>query len=196
MSKRDGILQAATELFAKEGFRGTGLAAIAHRSGVTAPAITHHFGTKRSLLMEVVEAVDTLDEEQLASPAGSNGMDRLQAIRGWARLLIDDPETATLWRLRIVLVAEALDPEFPAHGHFVARNRRLVGTLIEILDSGRADGSIRREIDPAVVAGEIVAFMQGATMQWFLDPDRMPLQAVADRYFDRLLDELAPTPTP
>ena len=193
MSKRDGILQAATELFAKDGFRGTPLAAIADRSGVTAPAITHHFGTKRSLLLEVVEALDRLDEERMAAAPDATGLEQLGANRNWAGLLLENSATATLARLRIVMVAEALDPEFPVHGHFVARNRRLVRMLVEILHRGQRDGSIRADIDPAIVAAEVVAFMQGATMQWFLDPAGTPLQAMVDRYFDRLVAEVGLT---
>jgi AcrR family transcriptional regulator len=57
-SVRADLLQAAVELFAREGSRGTPLAAVAERIGVTTPAITHHFGSKARLLMEVVEYTD------------------------------------------------------------------------------------------------------------------------------------------
>ena len=38
------------------------MAAIAERIGVSIPAITHHFGSKYGLFMEVVAVSDSIDE--------------------------------------------------------------------------------------------------------------------------------------
>lgn len=188
-SQRDDLLHAAMELFAKGGSRGTPLAAIADRIGVTSPAITHHFGTKQALLMEVVKATDRADLGRLDSPETS-GLEQLGALRGWASALASDSDLAHLSRLRTVMVAESLDPDFTAHGHFVERHRWHQRQLAALVSAGQADGSIRLDVDPATVATEILAFMQGAQFQWFLDPDSVSLQAVFDAYFDRLEADL------
>ena len=188
--RREQILRAALELFAAEGSRGTSLAAIAERAGVTAPAITHHFGTKRALLMEVVEHLDRLDASTIPIESAGTGLDAVAANPAWARHLVDDPATARLARLRLVMVAEALDPAFPAHDHFVARNRGFAAAIIELLEAGRADGSIRRDIEPRIVAAEMLAFMQGAQLQWLLDPDGTPFVELVDRYYERLLTDI------
>ena len=52
------ILQAAIDLFAKGGSRGTCIAAIADRIGVTPAAVIHHFKTKDGLLREVVGEIE------------------------------------------------------------------------------------------------------------------------------------------
>src|SRR5579883_3582480 len=57
-SRRDAILQAAMDLFAKGGSRGTCIAAIAERIGVSPAAVIHHFKTKDALLAEVVAEID------------------------------------------------------------------------------------------------------------------------------------------
>ena len=57
---------------------------------------------------------------------------------------------------------------------------------------GQDDGSIRRGVDPEMVAMSILAFMQGATLQWFLDPESVDLVALYDQYFDRLVEDLSP----
>ncbi len=189
-SQRDDLLKSAMDLFAKEGSRGTPLSAIAERIGVTTPAITHHFGTKQALLMEVVQATDQVYGGLLDS-AASSGIDRVSALRLWATLLATDSALAHLSRLRTVMVAEALDPDFSAHGHFVERHRRYRSNAAATVAEGQADGTIRPDVDPMVVATEIVAFMQGAQIQWFLDPDTIRLEEVFETYFNRLVCDLA-----
>ncbi len=54
---RAAILDAAEGLFAKHGFAGTSLAAIADICGASAPLILHHFKDKRGLYRAVKEAI-------------------------------------------------------------------------------------------------------------------------------------------
>ena len=87
-SRREAILQAAIDLFAKGGSRGTCIAAIAERIGVTPAAVIHHFKTKEALLREVVAEIDNrrpgLECNQVAGP------DRLRGLGEWGRLLEED----------------------------------------------------------------------------------------------------------
>jgi AcrR family transcriptional regulator len=188
---RNDLVEAAIELFAQEGSRGTPLAAVAERIGVTAPAITHHFGSKTALLMEVVAHTDRANPNLLDGADGTHGLDRVSALRRWADLLVNDAALANLSRLRTVMVAEALDPDFVAHDHFVDRHRGFRHQLAEMVRDGQADGSIRIGVDADTTAGDIVAFMQGAQVQWFLDPEAVQLQELFARYFDRLVGDLA-----
>jgi AcrR family transcriptional regulator len=190
-SQRQDLLKAAIELFAKEGSRGTPLAAVAERIGVTTPAITHHFGSKQGLLMEVVQATDET-YEFMSVPPSATGIERLSGLRAWARALLSDSGFAHLSRLRTVMVAEALDPDFSAHDHFVKRHRQFRRNNANTVIQGQADGSIRKDVDPMTVATEIVAFMQGAQIQWLLDPRNIPLETIVDDYFDRLVESLTP----
>jgi AcrR family transcriptional regulator len=189
---RNDLLQAAVELFAREGSRGTPLAAVAERIGVTAPAITHHFGSKTGLLMEVVKYTDRANPNLSEDAAGQSGLELVSALRRWSDLLITDAALANLSRLRAVMLAEALDPEFPAHDHFVERHRRFRSQLAQIVKLGQRDGSIRADVDAETTAGEIIAFMQGAQVQWFLDPKAVDLPELFAAHFDRLVRDLSP----
>jgi AcrR family transcriptional regulator len=190
LSQRSDILAAAVDLFAKGGSRGTPMAAIAERIGVSIPAITHHFGSKYGLFMEVVAVSDSLDETRITPIAAENGIDRLNAIRFWAHELISDSALANLSRLTLVMTAEALDADFAAHEHFVARHRRFRHLIAINLADGQRDGSITKEVDPDRMAVEIIAFVQGTVLQWHLDPDAIDLVLVFDSYFDRLVGDL------
>ena len=122
-SQRSNILEAAVDLFAKGGSRGTPMAAIAERIGVSIPAITHHFGSKYGLFVEVIAVSDSIDELRTRRIEAEIGIDRLSAIRFWAHELASDPAIANLSRLTLVMTAEALDADFSAHEHFVLRHQ-------------------------------------------------------------------------
>ena len=189
-SVRADLLRAAMELFAVGGSRGTSLAAIADKIGVTTPSITHHFGTKEALLLEIVAELDRSD---MAVPRNAVTTDHFIAdVRRWAISLRSDPAWTNLIRLRAVMVAEALDPSCPAHAHFVARHRLVRHDLAGVVERGQLEGVIRGEIDPLLLAGEIAGFCQGVQIQWLLDPDEFPIADVVDAYLERLLSDLTP----
>jgi AcrR family transcriptional regulator len=170
------------------------MAAIAERIGVSIPAITHHFGSKYGLFIEVLAVSDSIDEMRTTPTDAGTGVERLSATRSWARELTSDSALANLSRLTLVMTAEALDADFPAHDHFVARHRRFRRLIAENLANGQRDGSISKGIDPSRMAVEIIAFVQGAVLQWHLDPDSVDLVSVFDGYFDRLVQNLATDP--
>ncbi len=167
------------------------MAAIAERIGVSVPAITHHFGSKYGLFMEVVAVSDSLDETRTTPMDTKNGLERLSAIRFWAYELTSDSALANLSRLTLVMTAEALDADFPAHEHFVVRHQRFRTLIADTLRDGQRDGSISRHIDPGRLAVEIIGFVQGTVLQWHLDPEAIDLVSIFDNYFDRLVAYVA-----
>lgn len=54
-NSREAILKAARELFAKHGYQGATMRAIAARAGVDASLVVHFFGSKVNLLAEAIE---------------------------------------------------------------------------------------------------------------------------------------------
>lgn len=74
------ILDAAEELFASNGFRGTTIRAITGKAGVNLAAANYHFGSKKTLLEEVIKRrIIPLNEirreriEEVRRTAGNNG---------------------------------------------------------------------------------------------------------------------------
>ncbi len=104
------------DLFASKGYRGTGVAALADRVGMTATGLLYYFGTKERLLREVVaerDRMETIDPDREFPPALT-----LSSLRELGQ---HNVETATLTRLYLVLGAESLDPDDPLHDFFVER---------------------------------------------------------------------------
>ena len=63
---KDRILDVAEELFAAKGYQATSLRAITSKAGVNLAAVNYHFGSKESLVAEVIiRRVVPLNEERL-----------------------------------------------------------------------------------------------------------------------------------
>lgn len=75
------LIAAATELFAEQGYAGTGREEIAERAGVTRGALYHHFGSKLAIFRAVVEDVEGRVTERVAVAGmhGETARDRLVA---------------------------------------------------------------------------------------------------------------------
>nr|MYU47886.1 TetR family transcriptional regulator [Streptomyces sp. SID7803] len=64
-AKREEILDQAMAMFGEAGYRGASLRVIATRCGISHPGLLHHFPTKESLLLAVLEHRDAVDDQWL-----------------------------------------------------------------------------------------------------------------------------------
>lgn len=167
------ILDAAVDVFAHQGFRGSSLRDIADRVGMSQPGLLHHFGTKEGLLTAVLAHRD----QQLSD--GSTG---IEALRASVSAAAAQPG---LTRMFITLAAEATDPDHPAHEFFVERYRTAKDTFRTHIARAQRDGYVSAADDPSALAEQLVAVMDGLQLQWLLD-DTLDLGAAFDRFLDTL----------
>jgi AcrR family transcriptional regulator len=183
-ARREQILDAAVELFAQRGYRGTGLLELAERVGMTHAGILHHFGTKEDLLRAVMARRDEILERQ-ASEFEGRGITGLRDIR-------EPLEPEILTRLATVLRTENLDPGEPLHDYFVEGNSRVRELIAGEIRRGQQTGEVRTDVDPEVKAVEILAFNIGIETQWLLEPDTIDRATVFRSFLRSLLRDLAP----
>jgi AcrR family transcriptional regulator len=179
---RAAILKAAVPLFARFGYRGAPLAAVADAAQMTQPGLLHHFPSKQNLLLAVLEERD-LDAKRRAHGgfyAGSHTT--LNALRDLVEYNATTPELVQLFT---VLVGESVSTDHPAHTYFVDRYASLRHNLTRALQQGQETGDFRQDIDISEVASLILATMDGLQIQWLLDHD----QAMPPR-FALFLDSL------
>jgi AcrR family transcriptional regulator len=187
---RRRIVDAAMDLWAAQGSRGTGLAEVAERAGVGHPGLLHHFGSKDNLRLAVVKERDRQDLARVRALVETGGLETIRALPVVARAAEERPGLAQLY---LVLVAENLDPDAAAHDWLVERMRTLRQLLSTNLVAGVARGEIDGAVDCDLVAARIMAFMDGAEIQRILDPGRTDLEALYRDFARGLLAELAPS---
>src|ERR1700735_2878383 len=165
--RRQQIIDAAVELFASKGYRGTGVAALADRVGMTATGLLYYFGTKERLLREVVAERDRMDA---IDPGTAFPLElTLSSLRDIGR---HNVETAILTRLYLVLGVESLDPDDPLHDFFVERYETARQFVRALLIDEQTRGRVRQDVDVDQIALEVISTIMGAEHQWFTDPER------------------------
>lgn len=85
MQRRRAILDAAIDIFGRQGYQGTGLSAIAQDAGITASAIIHHFGSKEGLLRAVLDEHDARSAARLSAHVS-------RGVTGLADALLDNAD--------------------------------------------------------------------------------------------------------
>jgi AcrR family transcriptional regulator len=187
VERRKAIVQAALDLFTLRGARGTSVADIAERVGISAPAVLHHFGTKNDLLLAVVEERDRRGQAEFMALLGDGGIPGLSRMVEAAEAYEKERDLLACY---VVLEAENLQEGDVAHQYFVERAQILRAVMADAIEKGQARGEIRPDIDPASKATEIVAFLAGAAVQWALDSS-LSLPAMYRSYFDALIRDIA-----
>ena len=180
------ILDVAQRLLTRNGWRNTTLAQIAGEAGVTPAGLLHHFESKEQLLNAVLDARD-LDDDSHADRAG----DLLVEIARVADRFNRAPEMVGTFT---VLLVENILPDAPLHDRMLARQREAIEIVAELIRRGQADGRYRTDIDPAVKAVEILAFVHGMETIWLLDPS-IPLTDAFKEYAEALARDFAPPKT-
>ncbi|MBM7057181.1 TetR/AcrR family transcriptional regulator [Streptomyces durocortorensis] len=186
---RARILDSATELFSRSGFHAVSLRDIAAHAGLTHAGLLHHFPGKESLLLEVLERRDRIDARELFPGSDRLGApdpapaDRLRLLIG---VVARNTRTPGLVALYAKLSAEATDPAHPAHRYFTMRYRLLRAELSGLVRALQAETGRAGDLDPAVVAGQLLALMDGLQTQWLLEPGAVPMESLVRDFLDRL----------
>ena len=179
------ILTVAQRLLARNGWRGTTLGQIAGEAGVSSAGLLHHFESKEQLLQAVLEARDTYDTEH----SDLEGELPDQIIRVAERF----ERVPHLVGTFIILLIENIDPDAPLHERLLGRYRTALDIVTEGIRRGQDAGKYRTDLDPAVKAVEILAFINGMETSWLLDPS-IPLTEVFTGYAESLVQQLACRP--
>jgi len=184
--RKQRILDVAQRLLTRNGWRNTTLAQIAGEAGVTPAGLLHHFESKEQLLHAVLDARDA-DDDSHADRTG----DLLVEIARVAERFTRAPDMVGTFT---VLLIENIDPDAPLHNRMLSRQREAIDIVAELIRRGQADGRYRPDIDPAVKAIEILAFVHGMETIWLLDPS-IPLTDAFKEYAEALARDFAPPKT-
>lgn len=178
------ILEVAQRLLARNGWRSTSLAQIAREAGVTPAGLLHHFESKEQLLHAVLDARDA-DDDAHADRTGDLVDELMRVPERFER----SPELVGTFA---VLLIENILPDAPLHDRMIRRYRDALDILTDGIREAQEAGRYRSDMDPAVKAVQILAFVNGMETLWLLDPS-MPVTDVFKDYVESLRRELAPT---
>ncbi|MGH3633130.1 TetR/AcrR family transcriptional regulator [Mycobacterium sp.] len=184
--RKQRILEVAKRLLTRNGWRNTTLAQIAGEAGVSPAGLLHHFESKEKLLHAVLDARDA-DDDAHANRAGD-------LVTEIARVPERFERTPELMGAFTVLLVENILPDAPLHDRLFTRYRDAIDIVAALIRSGQAAGRYRADMDAAVKAIEIIAFVNGMETTWLLDPS-IPLTEVFKEYAETLARDFTPPST-
>lgn len=183
--KRGKILDAATKVFASQGFYNAKMQDIAKEAGVAHGTLYLYFNSKDALLTAIFQEVfgELIEYIRSEIQKQDNPEDK---FRKMIDLQIDIIETnPDLTKLILI--------EFPRTGNFLNdSNIDVLSTYItmigEILNEGINHGSFSISIDIDTIATMIYAGIQGLATRWILDDMKYTLKGMEKGISDFFLD--------
>lgn len=166
--RRAQILDAAVEVFSRNGYTASSVNEIARTVGITQTGVLHHFaGGKIALLRAVLERRDA---QALAVLQGRTGR---EFLRGMVEISRTQRDHRGVVQLYTILAAEATDPDHPAREYFTARFEAIADGVTAAYEHVRAEGGLRDGVDPRRAALSSLASIEGLQLLWLdgLDVD-------------------------
>ncbi|WP_234791283.1 TetR/AcrR family transcriptional regulator [Agrobacterium rubi] len=185
-ARREAILAAAMQHFAKDGYQSASFASIALDVGLSLPGLLHYFPTKVDLLLAVLEKRD-IDN---APHVGEDYRDWHKVLHGLVGVAETNQTIPNVVQAFAVLNAESLTADHPASAWFASRVGTLKKNLVGCLQKGIADSEIRPETDPHSIAAELISMMDGLQMLWLRSPEEFDMVTVFSNYIKRLIDAI------
>ena len=191
---KEKLLTAAMQLIGEQGYRGTTLADIGRRAGVSRGLVTYHFGTKEACIREVLERIrsSALIFSAVES-SGKRGLDALAHLadgylRGYTNRLpgsraifvamvesfTSTPELADLMRLN--------------DASFKSSVKRFLTEAVEL-------GEVPEELDLEMAAILVVGLLRGVALQWLVDENAVDFELVVPQIERVISDAVRRVPT-
>jgi TetR/AcrR family transcriptional repressor of mexJK operon len=185
--KRRAILEAATTLFLRNGYRGTSMDEIAALASVSKQTVYKAFSDKETLFSEIVisavgEAADPVYAEVLKlEDTGDIEAD----LRGFARQLLGRVMQPRILQLRRLVIGEA--GRFPELGRtfYEQGPGRTIAALATVFERLAARGALKLE-DPQLAAAHFNWLVMSIPLNqaMFLGEDESRASAELNRYAD------------
>lgn len=182
-ASREKIIEAATELFSQQGFRGAKMADIAKAANLTEPGLLHHFHSKTALLTAVLAERDRTNNEHFHIYLAGEKQDLLASL---VKLAEHNETVPGLVQLFTILAAESIQEQHPGHDYFQRRYEGVRAQGVAALKEAQARGEVRTDLTAEDMIAMVFAMMDGLQIQWLYDPDKVDMARTFGR-FVRLL---------
>jgi AcrR family transcriptional regulator len=155
---RRALLQAASRLFAENGYHNTSVPDIVRAAGVGHGTFYEYFGSRRAILVDLTRQVSDVDS-RLPRLRSQNLADRIRAEIFWYLSdHVEHLELAKVWH-----DAATIDPE-------IAETRRRERARRQSrIRQGIETAGARPDIDPEIAAAALTAMLEEFAQRWFVE---------------------------
>ena len=173
------LLEAATRLFARNGYTQTTLEAIGVEAGYSRGLVQHRFGNKDRLLEELIKKIAADHRERLlARMQGLSGMNALFCEIDCYLEGMDQPPDSS--RAFFMLMQESLGPAPQIRATFAAISARWHRAIARQIENGQRAGEIRTDLHPEREAQLLIATARGLRTQSMLNSQTSDIASAID----------------
>ncbi|UCF88272.1 MAG: TetR/AcrR family transcriptional regulator [bacterium] len=157
MTKKEAILQAATQLFASKGYKGVAVSEIAARAIVAQGTVFHHFKSKENLLISICDELvrSYISGIKEAARGPGSGWDALERVLQFNQDFKKEHQDAITVVFRETRDLSRIEGEIQEH--FCGLLNQVIEVKSQCIEKGKQDGSIRPV--PAQVTAFLVHFL-------------------------------------
>lgn len=185
---RRRVLDACIEAFGQSGFYGATMKDIAARAGMSHTGLLHHFPTKESLLVAVLEYRDERSTAIWQAALDQLGETPENTVRSMLAAVVANELEPGLAALHASLSAEATTPDHPAHDYFRKRYQVFRDYYEARFEEMAAQGHLDTSMSPHTLAYTFVAILDGLEVQWLYDKSGFRMEDV----FEEFLSSISP----
>ena len=168
------VIAAATALIAEHGSRALTLAKVGEAAGYSRGIVSHHFGSRESLLRAVMRDAQTFELPDAGDNAGAWLAEMVQAYLSY----VTKQDSSARAFLQMWGEAIAADPVLmPLYAEQDASFRQLLADKIR---EGIHDGSVRADADTEAMAVFLVGLLRGIALQLISTPPPARVKAIID----------------
>jgi AcrR family transcriptional regulator len=188
LERRQQIIETTMELVARYGVQGTTTSRIAASVGVSEAALYRYFGSRTEILLAALDLVYERIFRVIHSADQENVLERLRGIaRVHSRVLPSDTDGFVYPLFEFVAAA----PEVGLREALADRQRKAIKAIADIIEEGKAQGTIAPEVDSEQAAWELtgvywtrdISYLMGLTE--YLDANR------GEQMLTRILDSIS-----
>lgn len=189
IATRENIIQAGARLFAHKHYESVRMAELLSEAGITQGGFYFHFPDgKKTVAEEIITRQDGRFAEIRDAAIADTGLDGLSALTAFLRTVVREIENDVVMRAGLRLVIQASE-HFPDVAHMP--HPSWYQAVERALNQAEADGSLRPDVDTAVVARGLVLLFIGAQTSSFVNDQWQSVTRTADTLVAFLLTSIA-----
>ncbi len=161
--RREGIIDAAEEIFLSSGFSNTTMEQIAEKAELGKGTLYLHFKSKEELLLAVylknLEQVERIFLEAMEQQ--ETGIDKIRVLSRMTIEAMGSFRKYAVLNRYIVAFATEFDRESPILSELLKKRDEMFESIVEAIKLGIDDGTIKSDVPPATTALLLLMMLKG-----------------------------------
>jgi AcrR family transcriptional regulator len=176
------IIQAALELFVRNGYHGTSISDITRKVGVTKGALYAHFNSKDEVLIRIIEEFESRFIDELIRSVSDHPGNALakfhHAISFTSQFAAQNQDLCVFLTFLTTELNADVDFE-PALKKVYRKYQRFISQLVQL---GVQQGLFKKELDPDLTGLSFVAVHDGMLHQWVLNRNHIDVEKFVNNF--------------